>query len=241
MAKKDEKKKVQLIVPKLELARIVVPIIGIEGPLVLHAWSAKAVALMLGRQMGVEFSVREPKDPEYQYEQSLYRYGDGLYGFPSTGLKSCLVEAAVDISTVSKALLRRSMFVRADGEEHRKFCFTIPAKLDKNGKILEAEKPYGYVMRTPLVELRGSPSMRMDFVRLSGPGRTADIRFRGEFNEWEMDVEIEYVKPLLTPQKIVSLMERAGKTIGLGEGRPEKKTDMGWGRFTINREKKAHG
>lgn len=241
MAKKDTKKKIELIVPKMELSRIVVPIMGMDGPLVLHAWSAKAVAQMLGKQMGVEFSVREPKDPTYQYEQSLYRYGDGLYGFPATGLKSCIVEAAVDISTVSKALLRRSMFVRPDGEELREFEFKIPEKLDKDGNVLEAERPYSYVMRTPMVELRGTPTMRMDFVRLSGPGRPADIRFRGAFLEWEMDVEIEYVKPLLTPQKIVALMERAGRTIGLGEGRPEKKTDMAWGRFTINREKKVYG
>ena len=51
---------------------------------------------------------------------------------------------------------------------------------------------------------------------------TADIRFRGEFNEWEALIPIRYNAGVLTAEQIVNLFQLGGFAVGIGEWRPEK-------------------
>lgn len=73
------------------------------------------------------------------------------------------------------------------------------------------------------------PTIREDHVRLTG--NTADLRYRPEFSEWEIDIIIDYDADLLKADDIVNLINRAGFGVGIGEWRPEKGGD--WGRYQV--------
>ena len=63
--------------------------------------------------------------------------------------------------------------------------------------------------------------MREDMVRV-GMG-TADIRFRGQFNSWHMDLTISYNKAgAYALEDIINLISLGGYNCGIGEWRPEK-------------------
>lgn len=75
------------------------------------------------------------------------------------------------------------------------------------------------------------PVVREDCVRV-GMG-AADLRYRPQFDEWAVDVNIEYDADLLQPGDIVNLIDRAGFGVGVGEWRPEKGGEFG--RFRVKR------
>ncbi len=75
--------------------------------------------------------------------------------------------------------------------------------------------------------------MREDIVKLNG--RTADLRYRPELKKWSMDLVIEYYADVLSADQVLSLLQIAGRTCGLGEWRPERNGD--YGMFTIKQEK----
>jgi hypothetical protein len=66
---------------------------------------------------------------------------------------------------------------------------------------------------------------RMDMCRLSGIGRTPDVRFRPSFRNWKARMTILF-SDTLTVQTVVDLLHRAGK-VGVGEWRPQKNGDFG--------------
>jgi hypothetical protein len=71
--------------------------------------------------------------------------------------------------------------------------------------------------------------MREDVVRV-GMG-SADLRYRPEFDQWAMNLRIEYDSDILTADTIANMIERAGFGVGIGEWRPEKGGD--YGRFSV--------
>jgi hypothetical protein len=54
-----------------------------------------------------------------------------------------------------------------------------------------------------------------------------DLRYRHQFNQWEVDIEVDYDTDLLQVQDIINLAERAGFGGGIGEWRPEKGGEFG--------------
>lgn len=79
-------------IPQIEIERMVIKVIG-DSPLVVHKWSEKAKKEMLDKQMKVAKKGREAKDPQRDYEESIYHHPDGGYGFPSIAFKSSAVDA----------------------------------------------------------------------------------------------------------------------------------------------------
>ena len=82
-----------------------------------------------------------------------------------------------------------------------------------------------------LVEVHGSvPHPREDMVRV-GMG-SADIRYRGQFDEWYCDLNVTYNKNgQYSLEQIISLINLGGFSCGIGEWRPEK--DGMYGRFRV--------
>lgn len=75
----------------------------------------------------------------------------------------------------------------------------------------------------------GLPRMQEDTVRI-GRGMT-DLRYRGAFDEWSCDLEIEYNANQISPGQILHIFSLAGFGVGIGEWRPER--DGGNGRFDV--------
>lgn len=73
-------------------------------------------------------------------------------------------------------------------------------------------------------------TIREDIVRV-GANQT-DLRYRPEFPRWRVKIVAEIDAGLLTSTDIVTLVNRAGFSVGIGEWRPEKGGE--YGRFEID-------
>jgi hypothetical protein len=86
-----------------------------------------------------------------------------------------------------------------------------------------------------LAKIEGSPEMREDMVRV-GMG-TADIRYRGEFKQWAVELVVRFNARVLSAAQIVNLMNTAGFAVGVGEWRSEK--DGSHGLFHVENPQEA--
>lgn len=174
--------------------------IEIKGtaPLIVHRWSEKARQMMLDAQQGKK-NAKQPKDPDADYETSMYRFEDGGHGFPVMAFKAATVKGGGRVfgKAVKMTELRQVFTFLADG-------------IGTDG--------------TQLARIIGEPNMREDMVRV-GMG-TADIRFRAEYRDWSAILRIEYVPSVIDLGSVVALVD-AGGTNGVGEWRPEKSGSYG--------------
>lgn len=177
---------------RIDVRRISVRIVG-DSPLITHAWSTKAKQMMLDKQMKKGTQAKEAKDPERDYEESLYRLTDGRCGFPAVGVKAAAIRGAKALGMVMSDT-RAAFHVEGD-----------------------------------LLPINGEPRMREDMVRI-GMG-TADIRYRGEFVDWSIDLPITYNARMVSAEQIVAMLDAGGFGTGIGEWRPEK--DGQFGRFHV--------
>ena len=76
-----------------------------------------------------------------------------------------------------------------------------------------------------LIEIKGEPRLREDIVRLQG--KTADLRYRPEFKEWEAEFLVKYNSRAISEEQILNLFQIAGFSVGIGEWRPEKNGQYG--------------
>ncbi len=88
--------------------------------------------------------------------------------------------------------------------------------------------------QTQLVRLHGESRMRTDMVRV-GMG-AADIRYRPEYPEWYMELNIDFNEGLISIDQLHQIVKAAGYGNGLGEMRPEK-GKFNYGRFKLANEK----
>lgn len=168
------------------------------APLIVHRWSEKAKEMMLASQQGKK-TPKQAKDPQADYESSMYRLADGGHGFPVMAFKAATVKGGGRVfgKSVKMTELRQVFTFLADG-------------IGTDG--------------TQLARISGEPTMREDMVRV-GMG-TADIRYRAEYRDWSAILRVEYVPSVIDQESVVALID-AGGTNGVGEWRPEKSGSYG--------------
>lgn len=187
-------------IEELRAETLRIPIRG-TAPLIMHAWSEKAKRMMLDGFQGKR-KLKEPKNPEQEYEAAFYRMDDGRYGFPALAFKAAAVEAAGFYGRdVTKVGLRRQLFFTGD---------------------------YSKTANQQLVPIMGDPAMREDTVRLSGRGgSTASLVYRPEFLEWTTELTVTFVKTVIARDSVLSVIGAGGLGVGVGEWRPEKSGNFG--------------
>lgn len=195
MAKAEKIISTAFQIPKFDVRRLQITLEG-DAALICHRWSEKAKKEMLDKHMKKPKQAKAAKDPEKEFEDSLYPYPGGGYGFPCVAFKAAAVDACSHIDGITKVEARGAFHI--DGE---------------------------------LLKIDGEPKIREDMVRV-GMG-TADIRYRGEFNPWSVDVPIRYNAGVLSDEQIIHLFEIAGFGIGVGEWRPQR--DGMFGLFHVKR------
>jgi len=79
-------------IPGVERSTLRVTIEG-DTPLLSHRFSDEARAAILAKQTMRARPARGPKDPEADYQGSIYRTYDGQPGFPASAIKSACVSA----------------------------------------------------------------------------------------------------------------------------------------------------
>lgn len=104
---------VAIELPKLDIRTLTLTLVG-DAPLICHAWSHKAKKAMLDKQMKKAKTAREAKSPERDYEDSLYKFPGGGFGFPAIAFKSAAVDACSHVSGVTKVEARGAFHI--DGE-----------------------------------------------------------------------------------------------------------------------------
>ena len=73
--------------------------------------------------------------------------------------------------------------------------------------------------------------MREDMVMVGGMTKTADIRYRMEFQNWWAEIRIRYNANAISPEQIANLFNMGGFSNGIGEWRPSR--DGAHGTFTV--------
>jgi hypothetical protein len=162
-----------------------------------------------GVTRGTPRNVREDRNPDAEAQATLYemekkRGAAQEYGFPLTGLKKSMVTSTDWRALgVSQAMLRKAIFFHPH--------------------------PGGYGV---LLKVTGTHEMRRDLVKLKGGG--SQIRFRSWFPTWQIrDLLIDYDADLIEGQAVVNMIERGGRSIGIGDWRQEK--DGVFGRYHVKR------
>jgi len=187
----------QVSISRIGTETLRVPLLG-TAPLIVHKFSEKSKRQMLDAMQGRK-SPKQAKDPEAEYEAAFYRLDDDTYGFPVIAFKAASVSACRFFGKAMPMTLARQ-------------CIFFDAEFSKK----DGQK---------LARIDGVPHMREDVTRV-GMGGT-DLRYRPEFTEWSTEVELTFVKSMLTRESVLSLVEAGGLAVGVGEWRPEKKGDFG--------------
>ena len=187
-AKKAEGKTVITINPiKLQKARITV--VG-DTPLLVHAWSEKAKKEMLAAQQKVAKAkkAKDIRNPFAEFMNAAYWMTDkpeedtpeafekavaegAKFGFPVIAFKLAAISACYRAGqTKNKVDMMCSFFINAvDGINPHSGLELATIRTD-----------------TP-------PECREDMVRIGGMTKTADLRYRPEFRNWKIDLEITLI------------------------------------------------
>lgn len=202
------KSKVTIQLPEIKLERHKIYLIG-TAPLIVHAFPEKARKAMLEKQMKVAKGGRDARDPYAEVEASKYVLPDGRHGFPAVGFKAAAVTACTSLSDITKVAARQAF--RVEG-----MPMNASGSLD------------GSLIRTALVPLVAhEPTIREDVVRLSGPSRTADIRYRPEYSVWGVELTVILNPQVVSFGQLGTMFQAAGHGVGIGDYRPERDGDCG--------------
>jgi len=180
------------------------------SPLVIHAFSEKAKSEIRAKQKKEAKKAKEVRDPVRECEAAKYVDGKGNECAPITAIKKALISAATAMDNLTKVALRQALFV-SPTEDHASMLVPI---------------------WTPDGE-RAKGVMREDAVTIGIA--TRGLAYRPEYKEWRLMVTVEYNTRLLSEAQLLELAAQAGWGVGICEGRPEKSSALGWGRFTVEK------
>ena len=226
--------KIEPVQKKLTRIRIV----G-DSPLICHNWDVKAQRAILEKEMGITRVSKLKKNPYEDFASSLYWLDkmpeeftkesldeaiakEPRFGFPLTGLKQSAISAAYRLGwSKDKASLRGAFFIEPE----------VDGYFSGDMEISDDQKEIHIIPNVfhpePMIEIQYERlTMRRDMVRV-GMG-AADIRYRGQLENWYADFTISYNENgIHSLDKIISMLNAGGYVCGLGEWRPEKDGQYG--------------
>ena len=174
--------------------------------LVIHAFAEKAKQEIRDKQAKKVKQAKAERRPQEECNAALYLDSDGRECVPVTALKKSLVSAATAFDDLTKVALRQALFVFPAG--------------NRSSPLVPIEKWDG----TPATGV-----MREDAVTIGI--NTRGLAYRPAYSEWQLRFEIEYNPRLISEAQLMALVDQAGWGVGICEGRPERTSALGWGRF----------
>ena len=174
--------------------------------LVIHQFSEKSKKEIRDKQQKKVKKAKEERNPNEEFLAARYMDDQGRECAPITALKKAIITAATAFSDLTKVALRQSIFVDP---------IASPGSL-----LVPIEKHDG----TLAVGV-----MREDAVTIGI--NTRGLTYRPEYAEWQLRIRIEFNPRLVSEDQILALVDQAGWGVGICEGRPEKSSALGWGRF----------
>lgn len=206
------KKKDEIVdIQPANFARMTLRIRG-TAPLVQHKFAKKAREKMMAdmstpKNARKGKSERPPRDYDSDFAQAQHVSDEGWRGIPCPAFRAAMIDAC---RTVGIVMTRAKMAV-----------FVVPDGFDADDG-------------TPLVRIDApEPERREDLVRNDNGG--ADVRVRPMWRKWECAVTMDFDQDMITAAAVANLLERAGRQVGVGEGRPYSKNSVGqgWGTFEV--------
>lgn len=174
--------------------------------LVVHNFGEKAKEEIRQKQAKAAKKAKAAREPKEECKAARYIDAQGRECVPITALKKAMISAATAFDDLTKVALRQSIFVD---------CTVAP------GSAL-----------VPIETWAGKPAvgvMREDAVTIGV--NTRGLAYRPEYSEWQLRIEVEYNPRMVSRDQLLALVDQAGWGVGICEGRPEKNSALGWGRF----------
>ena len=189
-----------------------------DTPLIMHAWSEKAKREMLEKQMKVTKSkARDAKNPVEDFIRSMY----WLTEMP----KEMTIEAYDEaIANGARFGFPITAFKQAAISAAYRMGWAKDKMSLRGAFFIEGDE-------NQMLEIKSDkPVMREDMVKV-GMG-TADIRYRGEFQNWYAEMTIKFnANGKYTLEQIINIINAGGYVCGVGEWRPER--DGQYGMFHV--------
>lgn len=163
------------------------------APLIMHAWSEKALRMMPGNpdaEVADRMRKKGLREPIEEALACLYTFPDGRLGFPSTGFKAATVGSYDLFEKMTKTSLKRLIYI--EGE------------MAGSNQLV----PIFY---------KGDPQLRTDAPRLANGG--TDLRYRYQLYPWWAKLTIKYIPTSISAASVVALVD-AGGLGGVGDWRP---------------------
>jgi hypothetical protein len=182
------------------------------SPLVVHAFAEKAKQEIRDKQQKKAKKAKAERVPREEFLAARYVDGEGRECAPVTALKKAIISAATAFDDLTKVALRQAIFVSPA------ICYGAPL--------------------VPIEKHDGSPAvgvMQEDAVTIGI--NTRGLAYRPGYAEWQLRVSIEFNPRLVSEEQLLALVDQAGWGVGICEGRPERSSALGWGRFERVTEK----
>lgn len=178
------------------------------SPLVVHSFCEKAKQEIRDKQAKKAKKAKEERRPEDEFLAARYVDCEGRECIPVTALKKAIVASATAFDDLTKVALRQALFVDS---------LTNPGS-----PLIPIENHDG----TPAIGV-----MREDAVTIGQ--NTRGLTYRPIYHQWQLRIRIEYNPRLVSKEQLMALISQAGWGVGICEGRPERSSALGWGRFEI--------
>lgn len=189
------------------IKQISVKVRGVPGSiLVVHQFAEKAKKEIRDKQQKKAKKAKEQRNPEEEFLAARYLDDQGRECVPVTALKKAMISAATAMDNITKVAARQAFFVS-------------PA-VDRASMLVPIELHDG----SPAVG-----TIREDPVTIGIS--TRGLSYRPEYPEWQLRFELDFQTTLLSEDQVLALIDHAGWGVGICEGRPEKSSALGWGRF----------
>lgn len=202
-----------VVIAPANILSTVIKIVG-TSPLVQNKFSKKAREKMMS-DMSTKASekkgksARPPRDYTDDFAQCQHISVAGWGGIPCAAFRAAAIDAC---RTINLVMTRAKMSI-----------FVMPDGFDRDDG-------------TPLVRLQSdTPPEQIESLVRNDNG-SADIRIRAMWRKWSADVTLEFDADMISSSSVVNLLDRAGRQVGIGEGRPFSKNSVGqnWGTFTVD-------
>ena len=196
------KKEVEVVLQPLQIKEAVVKIKG-DSPLIVNNFDEKSRKQMLDIQMKKAKAPRDAKNPVEDFMRSLHWLTEMPTEFTEEAFEKALNDGAkFGFPAVG---IKASAISAAYRNKYSKDKVSIQGAFHIVGEM---------------VEIKGTPTMREDIVRVANGN--PDIRYRAEFKEWEMEFTIRYNENAYSLEQIINFINLGGFTCGVGEYRCEK-------------------
>lgn len=174
--------------------------------LVVHEFGEKAKQEIRDKQAKKAKEKKGAREPHEEFRAARYVDEKGRECVPITAIKKAIIAAATAFDDITKVGLRQAVFIDSADEPGVSFI--------------------------PICNYDGTPAvgvMREDAVTIGI--NTRGLTYRPMYKEWQFRISIEYNSRIVSEEQLLALVDQAGWGVGLCEGRPERTSALGWGRF----------